>query len=278
MLDKKRTSYWFPQRTNILESVRPWNRPIQLFDSDVRQRNCRHTILRGGAHLYIRISARVCMIYILYIYILYICIYLYILYICIYPYGWKRERERKRECEGLCVGLLTEGWRWCWKEIESIPIGPLWYSEATMPAIGRRSTKPLNDPPRRSRCATATLFQSRKSSCFPPPFPPSSPYLAFSLASILDAKLPHFSVLTRLADISTIARMVMQSRVVSDVSYTMTGDSRSLDVSREFSRAFMDIAARFYEIFTNYFLLRIVSIHSAIYSGKKFTSLLFNIF
>lgn len=33
-----------------------------------------------------------------------------------------------------------------------------------MPAIGRRSTKPLNDPPRRSG-ATATLFQSRKSSC-----------------------------------------------------------------------------------------------------------------
>lgn len=33
------------------------------------------------------------------------------------------------------------------KEMENIPIGPLWYSEATMPAIGRRSTKPLNDPP-----------------------------------------------------------------------------------------------------------------------------------
>lgn len=30
---------------------------------------------------------------------------------------------------------------------QSIPIGPLWYSQATMPAIGRRSTKPLNDPP-----------------------------------------------------------------------------------------------------------------------------------
>lgn len=36
-----------------------------------------------------------------------------------------------------------------------------------MPAIGRRSTKPLNDPPRYSG-ATATLFQSRKSSCPPP--------------------------------------------------------------------------------------------------------------
>lgn len=56
-----------------------------------------------------------------------------------------------------------------------------------MPAIGRRSTKPLNDPPRRSG-ATATLFQSRKSSCVSP-----APY---ALAPISDAKLPHFSILT----------------------------------------------------------------------------------
>lgn len=60
------------------------------------------------------------------------------------------------------------GWRWRWKETENIPIGPLWYSGATMLAIGRRSTKPLNDPSWRSG-ATATLFQSRKSSCAPDP-------------------------------------------------------------------------------------------------------------
>jgi len=43
-----------------------------------------------------------------------------------------------------------------------------------MPAIGRRSTKPLNDPPRRSG-ATATLFQSRKSSAPLAPSPTRRP-------------------------------------------------------------------------------------------------------
>lgn len=91
---------------------------------------------------------------------MYVYTFLYIkciLYMHIYP--WVSARG--------CVELSTEGWRRCWKETENIPIGPLWYSGATMPAIGRRSTKPLNDPPWRSG-ATTTLFQSRKSSYLTP--------------------------------------------------------------------------------------------------------------
>lgn len=96
----------------------------------------------------------------------YMCVYVHIhtfLHVQHIPYVYVYPRV---SAEGLRGATSTEGWRWCWKETESIPIGPLWYSGATMPAIGRRSTKPLNDPPWRTG-ATATLFQSRKSSCPP---------------------------------------------------------------------------------------------------------------
>lgn len=180
---------------------------------------------------------------------------------------WERERaSARRVVRGATAP--AGGWRWCWKEIENIPIGPLWYSGATMPAIGRRSTKPLNDPPRRSQCAMATLFQSRKSSCplFLPPFPSLS--FSFSLASIPDAKLPHFSVLTRLADISTIVRMVMQSP---------TRFWRFLYPDKRFA-----IVGRFEGIFTSFYghrdailwnfyelLFTVLYLFAAIYSGKK---------
>lgn len=90
-----------------------------------------------------------------------------------------------------------------------------------MPAIGRRSTKPLNDPPRRTVVPRPLYFNLGN-----PPVPPSrapplpSPPPAPTHASIPDAKLPHFSVLTAGRCIDDRARMVMQSRVVSDVSYT----------------------------------------------------------
>lgn len=57
--------------------------------------------------------------------------------------------------------------------------------------------------------ATATLFQSRKSSG-------TLSRLPLTHASIPDAKLPHFSVLTAGRCIDDRARMVMQSRVASD--------------------------------------------------------------
>lgn len=111
-----------------------------------------------------------------------------------------------------------------------------------MPAIGRRSTKPLNDPPRRTG-ATATLFQSRKSSC-----PPLSSSLASqsvlppprAFTPIPDAKLPHFSVLTAGRCIATIARMVMQSRVASDVSYIPPPSRQSISRSPD-----SDVASEF---------------------------------
>lgn len=80
-----------------------------------------------------------------------------------------------------------------------------------MPAIGRRSTKPLNDPPRRTVVPRPLYFNLGN-----PPVPPRAP----TRAPIPDAKLPHFSVLTAGRCIDDRARMVMQSRVVSDVSYT----------------------------------------------------------
>ena len=121
---------------------------------------------------------------------------------------------------------LAEGWRWCWKETESIPIGPLWYSEATMPAIGCRSTKPLNDPPRRTVVLRPLYFNLGN-----PPYTPSSPS---THASIPDAKLPHFSVLTAGRCIDDRARMVMQSRVIFDVSYASIDDLSSPDILMEF--------------------------------------------
>lgn len=87
-----------------------------------------------------------------------------------------------------------------------------------MPAIGRRSTKPLNDPPRRTG-ATATLFQSRKSSSSSSPssrpsfLPPR--FRADSRCEIT----PFFGINGRPMYRATIAPMVMQSRVASDVSY-----------------------------------------------------------
>lgn len=56
-----------------------------------------------------------------------------------------------------------------------------------MPAIGRRSTKPLNDPPRRTVVPRPLYFNLGN-----PPAPPRAP----TRAPIPDAKLPHFSVLT----------------------------------------------------------------------------------
>lgn len=90
--------------------------------------------------------------------------------------------------------------------------------------------------------ATATLFQSRKSFCTP--FRPSTH------APIPDAKLPHFSVLTAGRCIDDRARMVMQSRVVSDVSYTPTHDSPPPDTLMEFLLAPMNVAT---QLFINYF-------------------------
>lgn len=72
-----------------------------------------------------------------------------------------------------------------------------------------------------------------------------------TLAPIPDAKLPHFSILTASRCIDDRARMVMQSRAVSHVSYTAT-DLRRLNVLMEFLWVSMDrldaISRSFYEL------------------------------
>lgn len=94
-----------------------------------------------------------------------------------------------------------------------------------MPAIGRRSTKPLNDPPRRTVVPRPLYFNLGN-----PPVPPRAP----THAPIPDAKLLHFSILTAGRCIDDQARMVMHARIVSDVSYTQTDDLPSPDALTEF--------------------------------------------
>lgn len=90
-----------------------------------------------------------------------------------------------------------------------------------MPAIGRRSTKPLNDPPRRTVVPRPLYFNLGN-----PPVPPHAP--------IPNAKLPHFSVLTAGRCIDDRVRMVMQFASRSDVSYTPTDLPPSPDTLMEF--------------------------------------------
>lgn len=129
---------------------------------------------------------------------------------------------------------------------QSIPIGPLWYSEATMPAIGRRSTKPLNDPPRRTAVLQPLYFNLGN-----PPYTPSN---LSTHASIPDSKLPHFSVLMAGRCIDDRTRMIMQSRVISDVSYALIDDLSSPDILMEFLWVTIDVATR---LLTNSFILNL---------------------
>lgn len=116
-----------------------------------------------------------------------------------------------------------------------------------MPAIGRRSTKPLNDPPRRTVVPRPLYFNLGN-----PPYPfPSRPS---THAPIPDAKLPHFSVLTTGRCIDDRARMVMQSRVVSDVSYAPIDDLPPPDILMEFLWITMDVTTR---LLTNLFMLNL---------------------
>lgn len=110
-----------------------------------------------------------------------------------------------------------------------------------MPAIGRRSTKPLNDPPRRTVVPRPLYFNLGN----PPGALPSPRFSA--RAPIPDAKLPHFSVLTagRWCRRSGAYGNAIASRV-SDVSYTPTGMiCRRCAVSRsDFGGIFMGYRRR----------------------------------
>jgi len=179
---------------------------------------------------------------------------------------------KERECQGLCVGPPAEGWRWCWKEIEHIPIGPLWYSGATMPAIGRRSTKPLNDPPRRSQCAMATLFQSRKSSCplLLSPFSSPSLSLSFFLPRV-DSRCkitPFFGINSagRYIDDRAYGNAIAESFLTFPIPWRAIRDRWAF---RGNFHELLWTSRRDFMKFSRITLHCIISIHCNIYSGKN---------
>lgn len=190
------------------------------------------------------------------------------LYIHTYLATWLKERE----CEGLCVGPPAEGWRWCWKEIENIPIGPLWYSGATMPAIGRRSTKPLNDPPRRSQCAMATLFQSRKSSC------PLLLSLSLFLSRVDSRRkiTPFFGINSagRYIDDRAYGNAIAESFLTFPIPWQAIRDRWAF---RGNFHELLWTSRRDFMKFLRITLHCVISIHCNIF-WKKYSSLLFNIF
>lgn len=159
--------------------MRSWNHTIQLFYSDVYDKETVDNF-RGGAHT---------------------CTCTFRMYITV------SECEGLRGVAGGRVAMMLKRDR----------------EHSDWPIVVQRSDNAGNWPSLDKTAkwsaaahsgATATLFQSRKSSGTPAPRAPHSH------APIPDAKLPHFSVLTAGRCIDDRARMVMQSRVVSDVSYT----------------------------------------------------------